>query len=53
MITLWYSKVKNKFKDKDGKVATLSDVPDRYYDDVLARLVAEGLYDENGNEITS
>ena len=46
MVTLWYARVKNNF---DGTV--LSDVPERYYADVLARLVAEGLYDENGNKI--
>lgn len=44
MITLWYTKVKYSYSE-------LPEVPARYYDDVLARLVAEGLYDEAGNKI--
>lgn len=46
MVTLWYSKVKNKFNG-----TTLADVPARYYDDVLTRLVADGLYDTDGKEL--
>ncbi len=44
MVTLWYTKVKYKMSE-------LSDVRDVYYDAVLARLVAEGYYDEEGNRL--
>lgn len=44
MVTLWYTKIKLNYDP-------LSNVPDRYYKDVLARLVEDGLYDEEGNKI--
>lgn len=46
MVTLWYSKVKNNF---NGTI--LADVPERYYADVLARLVADGLYNVDGTKV--
>lgn len=44
MITLWYVKVKLELNE-------LSDVPERYYQQVLDLLVADGLYDEEGNKL--
>lgn len=44
MITLWYVKVKLELNE-------LSDVPERYYQQVLNVLVAEGLYDKEGNKL--
>lgn len=44
MVTFWYTKVILNY-------SPLTDVPDRYYPQVLERLVAEGLYDEEGNKI--
>lgn len=44
MVTFWYAKVK-------VGMCELSDVRDVYYEAVLARLVAEGLYDEQGNKL--
>lgn len=44
MVTFWYVKVKLG-------LAELSDVPDRYYQQVLDLLVADGLYDEEGNKL--
>jgi len=44
MITFWYTKVLLNY-------SPLTDVPDRYYKDVLDRLVLEGLYDDKGNKI--
>ena len=44
MVTLWFTKIKL------GQ-AELVDVPARYHDNVLAKLVSAGLYDEEGNKI--
>lgn len=44
MVTLWYVKVKLELNE-------LTEVPERYYNDVLAKLVADGLYDEKGNRL--
>lgn len=44
MVIFWYVKVKLGLND-------LIDVPDRYYDDVLAKLVTDDLYDEEGNRL--
>lgn len=44
MPTLWFTKIKLGYNE-------LSEVPDRYYKEVLAKLVAAGLYDTDGNEI--
>lgn len=41
MIQLWYVKVKLNYNP-------LSDVPNRYYQQVLDKLVADGLYDLEG-----
>lgn len=41
MIQLWYVKVKLGYN-------TLSEVPERYYQQVLDKLVVDGLYDSNG-----
>lgn len=38
------------YKVKTG-LSTLEEVPDRYRTQVLAELVKEGLYDEEGNKI--
>lgn len=46
MVSLWVYKVKNKVMG-----ATLEDVPERYYEQVLDILVVEGLYDEEGNRL--
>lgn len=46
MVTLWYTKIKLR-------ISELEEVPERYYDDVLARLVKDGLYDEEGNMLTA
>lgn len=46
MVSLWVYKVKNEVNG-----ATINDVPDRYYQQVLDILVAEGLYDEEGNKL--
>lgn len=46
MVNFWYAKVKTRFNG-----TTLADVPQKYYYAVLALLVADGLYDENGNYI--
>lgn len=46
MVTLWYVKVKLELNQ-------LTDVPDRYNDDVLLLLVEDGLYDEEGNKLHS
>lgn len=44
MVNLWYSRIALLKVDK------LSDVPERYYNDVAAKLAANGL-DEEGNRI--
>lgn len=44
MVTLWYTKIKLGQSE-------LVAVPPRYYDDVLAKLIVDGLYDEQGNKI--
>lgn len=44
MVDLWYARIVLL------KVSTLSDVPERYYAQVKAKLAAAGL-DENGNPI--
>ena len=44
MVTLWFVKIKLKLSE-------LADVPERYYEQVLDILVAEGLYDEEGNRL--
>jgi len=44
MVFFWYVKVKLGLNE-------LSDVPDRYYQQVLDLLVADGLYDEEGNKL--
>lgn len=44
MITLWYTMIKL------GK-NELEEVPERYYAQVLERLVAEGYYNEDGTRI--
>lgn len=44
MVTLWYTKVKYN-------MCELSDVRDIYYEATLARLVAEGYYDAEGNRL--
>lgn len=46
MPTLWFTKIKH------GK-NELSEVPERYYDEVLAKLVAAGLYNEDGTKIVT
>lgn len=46
MIRLWYVKVKLNYNP-------LSDVPDRYYQQTLDMLVADGLYDSDGNKIVA
>lgn len=44
MVTLWVVKIKLG-------MSKLSDVSAHHYDNVLAQLVKEGLYDEQGNKI--
>ena len=44
MPTLWCTKIKLGKND-------LSEVPDRYYAEVLAKLVEAGLYNEDGTKI--
>ena len=44
MVMFWYVKVKLGLNN-------LIDVPERYYEDVLTKLVADGLYDEEGNRL--
>lgn len=44
MIKFWYTKVKLRYSE-------LSDVPARYYDQVFAQLVADGIYDKDGNRL--
>lgn len=46
MVNLWVYKVKNEVMG-----TTINDVPERYYRQVLNILVAEGLYDEEGNKL--
>ena len=46
MIQLWYVKVKLNYNP-------ISDVPDRYYNQVLDKLVADGLYVSEGNKIVA
>ncbi|WP_158303427.1 hypothetical protein [Desulfitobacterium hafniense] len=46
MVTFWFTKVKLGMNE-------LSDVPERYYPQVLDKLVEAGLYDENGNPIAA
>jgi hypothetical protein len=46
MVSLWVYKVKNEVMG-----TTIEDVPERYYQQVLDILVAEGLYDEEGNKL--
>ena len=46
MVSLWVYKVKNEVNG-----TTIADVPERYYQQVLDILVAEGLYDEEGNKL--
>jgi len=44
MVNLWYTKIKLGLSE-------LTEVPERYYSEVLAKLVVAGLYDEQGNKI--
>lgn len=44
MVTLWFTKIKLGQNE-------LAEVPPRYHDDVLAKLVDAGLYDTEGNKI--
>lgn len=44
MVTLWFTKIKLGMDE-------LSSVPPHHYSNVLARLVEDGLYDEDGNKI--
>lgn len=44
MVTLWFTKIKLGLDE-------LSSVPERYYDQVLAKLVEAGLYDKDGKKI--
>ena len=46
MVSLWVYKVKNEVMG-----AAIDDVPERYYQQVLDILVAEGMYDEEGNRL--
>lgn len=46
MVKLWAYKVENNVLG-----TTINDVPERYYQQVLDTLVAEGLYDEEGNRL--
>ena len=46
MVTLWFTKIKLGMDE-------LSSVPPHHYDNVLARLVEAGLYDEKGNPIVN
>lgn len=46
MVQLWYVKVKLEYNP-------LSDVPERYYQQALNKLVADGLYDTQGNKTTT
>lgn len=46
MVQLWYVKVKLGYNP-------LSDVPDRYYQQSLDKLVADGLYDSEGNKLAA
>ena len=46
MVSLWVYKVENEVLG-----TTIEDVPDRYYQQVLDILVAEGLYDGEGNKL--
>lgn len=41
MVQLWYVKVKLNYNQ-------LSDVPERYYQQALDKLVADGLYNKDG-----
>lgn len=44
MPTLWFTKIKLNMNE-------LSEVPERYYAEVLAKLVEAGLYNEDGTKI--
>lgn len=44
MVTLWFTRIKLGMDE-------LSSVPAHHYDNVLAKLVEAGLYDEDGNKI--
>lgn len=44
MVTLWFTKIKLGQNE-------LTEVPPRYYDDVLTKLVDAGLYDVEGNKL--
>ena len=44
MPTLWFTKIKLGYSE-------LTEVPDRYYAEVLAKLVEAGLYNEDGTKI--
>lgn len=46
MVKLWVYKVENNVLG-----TTIEDVPERYYEQVLDILVADGLYDEEGNKL--
>lgn len=46
MVKLWAYKVENNVLG-----AKLEDVPERYYQQVLDILIADGLYDEEGNRL--
>lgn len=46
MIQLWYVKVKLEYNP-------LTDVPNRYYQQTLDKLVEDNLYDEKGNKIVA
>lgn len=44
MVTFWFTKVKLE-------LSGLSEVPPRYYDGVLEKLVDAGMYDADGNKL--
>ena len=44
MVNLWVAKIKYNLGE-------LSECPERYYSQVLAKLVAEGYYDTEGNRL--
>lgn len=46
MIQLWYTKVKLGYNE-------ITDVPERYYRQVLEKLTSDGLYDNQGNKIVA
>ncbi len=46
MVLFWFTKVKLGLSE-------LGDVPERYYQQVLEKLVDAGLYDEEGNPVAT